>query len=126
MRIVLPFPTFLIIAIMLCIRRTTYGQHVDCRVHRDESNNETQYKCAEVMGGTDVATTVAPELVFVGTGVRNLQICQGHCYSDIDCAYGLTCHVRDPSIPVHGCSGTHDDSTYMNYCLLMPDILCPV
>eukprot|EP00751_Fragilariopsis_kerguelensis_P000500 CAMPEP_0170807906 /NCGR_PEP_ID=MMETSP0733-20121128/33063_1 /TAXON_ID=186038 /ORGANISM="Fragilariopsis kerguelensis, Strain L26-C5" /LENGTH=983 /DNA_ID=CAMNT_0011163205 /DNA_START=740 /DNA_END=3691 /DNA_ORIENTATION=- len=49
-----------------------------------------------------------------------LQICQGDCDVDNECAEGLICYQRGANEAVPGCIGGEDDAFMTDYCILDP------
>ena len=61
---------------------------------------------------------IEPKLKDYGWGAdkgRTLQLCEGDCDNDSQCAAGLKCHHRNGFNPVPGCTGMGKDG--MDYCV---------
>jgi hypothetical protein len=67
-------------------------------------------------GINDYDYCVYPVLNTIGYDPRQtLQVCEGDCDRDSDCATGLKCFKRDALEPVPGCSGA--GKRYQDYCV---------
>jgi hypothetical protein len=70
-----------------------------------------------------VGRTIAEPIPLVMTGWYSgvpLQMCQGDCGADNECAEGLICYMREAYEAVPGCLGGESDSTSLDYCTTDP------
>lgn len=82
----------------------------------------TQFPCLEVMD-----TNRSSNQTTNGTTTPLLQLCQGDCNQDDDCAPGLICFHRSVAYaPVPGCSCWENDMTRHDYCIEPPEAPCLV
>ena len=51
-----------------------------------------------------------------------LQLCEGDCDDDSDCAPGLVCFQRDPGMAVPGCLNGERDTSFTDYCVTDTEI----
>ena len=74
------------------------------------------------VGGWDYC--IFPELNSVeGNPTETLQLCEGDCNTDDDCAPGLKCFQRDALESVPGCSGT--GAYNVDYCVVDEEYTAP-
>jgi hypothetical protein len=111
-------------------RQLQGGNNKNNKDNKNKNNKDNKIPDQEETKSPTLSpTTKTPTLLpfLAWSEVFPLQICQGDCDNDDDCAEGLVCKQRDISDPVPGCTPTASETlaTNIDFCILAPETESP-